>query len=48
MGELRETIIGMTAGWQLLFVALAMRGSRIRIISARRATRAERKRYEDG
>lgn len=46
-GEMRETIIGMTVDWRLLYVVYAMRGDTIRLISVRKATRTERKRYED-
>lgn len=45
--EAREAILGMTARWQLLHVAFVERGEVFRIISARRATRAERRLYED-
>ncbi|MBB5686275.1 BrnT family toxin [Sphingobium boeckii] len=50
-GVYRWQTLGMVEGWLLLLVAHTMRdesdGSEIiRIISARRATRAERKRYE--
>ena len=46
-GEEREAVIGMTTGWQLLFVVFAIRGDTVRIISARKATRSERKTYEN-
>ena len=39
--------IGMSHRRQLLVVAYAERKDKIRIISARRATRAERKNYEE-
>jgi uncharacterized DUF497 family protein len=46
--EAREAAIGLTEDWTLLFVVLAVRENNIiRIISARRATRAERRLYED-
>lgn len=45
-GERRETVIGLTESWTLLYVVYVWRGDLIRIISARRATRTERKRYE--
>jgi uncharacterized protein len=50
-GEARWQTIGMVEGWLVLLVAHTLRdeadGSEIiRIISARRATRQERKRYE--
>lgn len=38
--------IGMDALGRVLVVAYTMRGERIRIISARRATRRERAEYE--
>jgi uncharacterized DUF497 family protein len=43
-GEDRFTIVGMS-GHTLLFVAYALRGTRIRLISARRATRHEQDDY---
>jgi uncharacterized DUF497 family protein len=46
-GELRETIIGLTRGWQLLYVVYVMREEGIRIISARLTTNTERRAYED-
>jgi uncharacterized protein len=39
--------IGMSHNMQLLVVSYTERQDRIRIISARRATRAERKNYEE-
>ena len=45
--ECREIIIGYSNVRHLLFVAFAARGARIRIISVRRATREERKIYEE-
>ncbi|MEO5926155.1 MAG: BrnT family toxin [Bryobacteraceae bacterium] len=47
MSEHREITIGHTGGQVLLFVAHIDRKGRIRIVSARRATRAERKQYEE-
>lgn len=47
-GEQREAIIGMTAGWRLLFVVYMLRADDIRIISARLATKSERRLYENG
>ena len=47
-GEEREITIGHTAGDQVVFVSHCRRGDRIRIISARRATRRERRQYEEG
>ena len=47
-GEEREAIIGMTSSWQLLYVVYTMRGEEIfRLISAREATKSERRRYEE-
>ncbi len=45
-GELREKIIGMTHDWRLLYIAYVLRSDRIRVISAREATAAERLLYE--
>jgi uncharacterized DUF497 family protein len=45
-GEARESVLGLTAKWRLLYVAFVERGEVFRIISARRATRPERKLYE--
>ncbi|HZU99294.1 MAG TPA: BrnT family toxin [Planctomycetota bacterium] len=46
--EAREAAIGLTEEWNLLFVVHVVRGEdAIRIISARTATAAERKEYED-
>ena len=46
-GEFREVIPGLTTQWQLLSVVHTMRaGDIFRLISARRATGAERKQYE--
>ena len=47
-GESREITIGSTIKGNLIFVAHCQRNSRIRIISARTATRAEREQYEEG
>ena len=46
--EDREITIGRSARPRVLFVAHAARNGRIRIISARRATREERRQYEEG
>lgn len=46
-GEAREAILGLTVKWQLLHVVFVERGEGFRIISARRATRPERRLYED-
>lgn len=45
--EERDAVIGLDQRWNLLFVVhIEVEGDRIRIISARRATRTERKQYE--
>jgi uncharacterized protein len=46
-GELRETIIGMTTTWQLLYVVYFLHDDIIRIISARLVTPLERESYEN-
>lgn len=46
--EDREITIGRSARRRILFVAHAPRGDRIRIISARQATRPEQRQYEEG
>ncbi len=46
-GELREIIIGHSERNRLLLVSFAERAERIRIISARSATRRERRDYEE-
>ena len=46
--EHREITIGYTIKGNLVFVSHCERGTRIRIISARLATRAEREQYEEG
>lgn len=45
--EPRETVIGMTADWTLVAVVYVFRDEAVRIISARSATRPERKAYEN-
>ena len=45
--EDRMIIIGMSDRRRLLVVIYAERGDRIRLISARKATRAERRNYEN-
>ena len=45
-GELREKVIGMLPDWRLIYVVYVMREDRIRLISAREATAAERMLYE--
>jgi uncharacterized protein len=46
-GELRETIIGLSTTWQLLYVVYVLRDDIIRIVSARLVTKAERETYEN-
>lgn len=46
-GETRDFIIGYTFSQRLLLAVYTERGDRTRIISARSATRAERKAYEE-
>jgi uncharacterized protein len=46
--ESREITIGYTMKGHLVFVSHCERRRRIRIISARRATRTEREQYEEG
>lgn len=46
--EEREITIGHTAEHQVVFVSHCQRGDHLRIISARKATRRERKQYEEG
>jgi uncharacterized DUF497 family protein len=48
IGEDRYVIIGMSGLGQLLVVSHTDRGNRTRIISARKATRQERRFYEEG
>ncbi len=48
MGEGRYVIIGISRYGQLLIVAHTDRSETIRIISARKATRQERRFYEQG
>ncbi|HEY83490.1 MAG TPA: hypothetical protein G4N96_00040 [Chloroflexi bacterium] len=45
--ELREQVIGMTEDWRVLRVIYTFREEVIRIISARTATPAERRAYEE-
>ena len=45
--ELREIIIGHSAGHQLILVNFIGIDNRVRIFSARKATRRERKDYEE-
>ncbi len=45
--EPRELIIGMSTKPRLLIVGFTERSGRVRLIHARRATRAEQKRHEE-
>jgi hypothetical protein len=45
--ERREVTIGHSARQRVVFVSHTQRGDRIRIISARKATRRERKQHEE-
>lgn len=45
--ERRAAIIGMTLNWRLVYVVYVLKGDVIRIISARLATKPERRQYED-
>ena len=47
-GESRFVTFGVSSSGRILVVAHTERGDAIRIISAREATRAERKIYEEG
>lgn len=44
-GETRWAVIGATEDGRILFVVFARRGRRVRLIAARNATPAERRRY---
>lgn len=44
--EAREAVVGLAKSWKMLFVAFIWREA-IRLISARKATKPERKKYED-
>ena len=46
-GELRGSVIGLTANWQILYVVYSFRGDIIRLISARTVTRTDRLKYEN-
>ena len=46
-GEERYLLLGMSTQQRLLVVAFTERAPRTRLISARRATRSERRRYEE-
>ena len=45
--ERREIIIGHSAKQDLMLISFTARGNRVRILSARKATRTERKDYEE-
>ncbi len=45
--EQRGALLGLTEQWQLLYVVYTLRGDTLRLISARLATNAERKIYEN-
>lgn len=47
-GEQREITVGHSARHQIVFVSHCQRDDRMRIISARKATRRECKQYEEG
>ena len=47
-GEDRKITIGRSGRQRVVFVAHTARENRVRIISARRATRLEQKQYEEG
>ena len=47
LGEKRYIVLGMSNQQRLLVVAFAERPPRTRLISARRAARRERRRYEE-
>ena len=47
IGEQRYLVLGMSTQGRLLVVAVAERPPRTRLISARRASRRERSRYEE-
>lgn len=47
IGEMRFIDIGLSQPGRLLVVAYTERGNRIRLISARQATRREKRRYEE-
>jgi uncharacterized DUF497 family protein len=48
IGESRYVIMGVPRFGQLLIVSHTDRGAKVRIISARKATRQERRFYEEG
>ena len=46
-GEMREALIGLTDRWEMLYVVFAEQNDTFRIVSARPATRSERRMYEE-
>jgi uncharacterized DUF497 family protein len=48
IAEEREITIGRSSRQQVVFVSHCRREDRVRIISARKTTRGERKQYEEG
>lgn len=44
--EAREAVVGLTLSWKLLYVVYIMRDEKLRIISARLATKEEKRNYE--
>lgn len=48
IGERRLLLLGMSNRGRILVVSHVFRGETVRIISARRAERRERKKYEEG
>jgi uncharacterized DUF497 family protein len=46
-GERRQAVVGLSRCWQLLFVVYVDRAELLRIVSARPASAAERRTYED-
>ena len=47
VSETRYLVLGMSSQQRLLVVLFAERSARTRLISARRASRSERKKYEE-
>lgn len=48
LGEEREITIGLSSRRGVVFVSHCQREDSVRVISARKATRGERKQYEEG
>ena len=46
-GEMREAVMRMTVGWQVLYVVYVERDNTVRVISARPVSRQERLQYEN-